>query len=210
MKNVLVVRSSNRAIDEAAADCVLALVSDGAALIKQRGSSEVSYARNFALTSAVRALKHPTSQADVVLMVDDDMVFTPAQAFELTGAAVRIGAPCSACYLLGNGFPPFERLPSGRFVGGLGMLAIPRSCLLELAERSHVYRDREGQPMVEFTWSASDLDAAGDRRWVSEDWRLTERLGGFELLPIAIGHLKTRALFPPAATIAALLEKKES
>lgn len=206
MKTTLVVRSSNRPIDQQANTCVLVLASAGAGLIDQSGCSEVSFARNQALSMALQVLKKSDRTFDMVLMVDDDIVFDLKTALAVVGSARASGVACSACYALANGNIAVELLPSGRFMTGLGFLAIPAPLLLRVAESAPVFLTNEKTEVVEFTRSTSEDCPDGTRRWMPEDFYLTRLLGGAQLLPVAVGHLKTRAVQPDRAAAEALLE----
>ena len=205
MNRVLVVRSSNRPIPLECAASVHALEAAGAGVVDQTGSAEVSLARNLALSRALDVLRKPEARPfDLVLMVDDDMVFAMRAAELVVAHARATGLPASACYALANGSIPFERLPGGRFMGGLGFVAVPVAVLASLATRSSVVTTDSGEAFWEFTSSASEAREDGTRRWLPEDYRLTRELGGVDLLPIAIGHLKAKVVMPDRATFEAL------
>jgi len=205
MKNVVVVRSSNRPIDEQCAACVANLVNCGATLVSQTGSSDVALQRNESLTRVVNFVRaEPALPFDVVLMVDDDMVFGTRAAGLVIAHCRTTGNVASACYALGNGDVAFERMPGGRYMGGLGFLAIPVATLVSLATRSPVYVDDGGQEFWEFTTTGAELCDDGRRRWRGEDYRLTRALGGVDLLPVAVGHLKSKVVLPDGARFEAL------
>jgi len=180
------------------------LVNSGATLVSQTGSSDVALQRNISLTHAVNFIRAAERPFDVVLMVDDDMVFG-SRAAELVIAHVRkTGNVASACYALGNGDVAFEPLPNGRYMGGLGFLAIPVATLASLATRAPVYIADDGEEFWEFTSTGAELCDDGHRRWRGEDYRLTRALGGAELLPVAVGHLKSKVVLPDRARFEAL------
>jgi len=53
-----------------------------------------------------------------------------------------------------------------------------------------------------FTWSGIGQPSLGEPlEWISEDYRLCMRLGGVHLLPIALGHVKKRVLYPSEQNI---------
>jgi len=205
MQNVVVVRSSNRPIDEQCGACVANLVNLGATLVTQTGSSDVALQRNESLTRAVNFVRAESERPfDVVLMVDDDMVFGTRAAGLVIAHCRATGNVASACYALGNGDVAFERMPNGRYMGGLGFLAIPVATLVSLATRAPVYVADDGQEFWEFTSTGAELCDDGKRRWRGEDYRLTRALGGADLLPVAVGHLKSKVVLPDRARFEAL------
>jgi len=180
------------------------LVNVGATLVSQTGSSDVALQRNISLTHAVNFVRAESRPFDVVLMVDDDMVFGSRAAELVVAHCRKFGAVASACYALGNGDVAFERMPNGRYMGGLGFLAIPVATLVSLATNSPVYIADDGEEFWEFTTTGSELCDDGKRRWRGEDYRLTRALGGADLLPVAVGHLKSKVVLPDRARFEAL------
>jgi hypothetical protein len=189
---------------------VAALEAAGAGVVDQSGSAEVSLARNLALSRALDIVRKPDAKPfDVILMVDDDMVFSLRAAEVVVAHARATGLPVSACYALANGRLPFERLASGRFMGGLGFVAVPVAALVSLATRSNVISTDDGAQFWEFTCSTSELRENGaGRRWLPEDYRLTRAFGGVDLLPLAIGHLKPKVVVPERSAFEALINKE--
>lgn len=205
MNRTLVVCSSNRPVDYRARDSIMRLVHSGAALIDQHGSSDVAFARNVALSRALHVLTSSSQPLDTVLMVDDDMVFSEQAASEVVVASRLSGTPTSGCYALADGRVPFEELTgSGRYMTGLGFLAIPVKNLTRLVSRSLVFTADDGAKIIEFTKSASAPRKDGSFRWLPEDYYLTQRLGGVDLAPVVVGHLKTMPVLPTADAIRAL------
>lgn len=207
MKNTLVVCSSNRLTERHTSSCFKQLVAAGAGLVEQIGTSDVALARNLALTMAHSLLS--SCRYDMVLMVDDDMVFKVADAQALVDYAREFGIPASGAYVLPDGRLAAEPLEprSGEaargWVTGLGFLAIPAPELKLLAERSRTFKQRPGASdlIIEFTKSCSELAADGQRYWVPEDYRLTQNLGGVALRPIPVGHVKKQVLMPTESQI---------
>lgn len=206
LSRVVVVRSSNRPIDGRCLDCVAALLRGGVAgVVDQRGSADVALQRNVSLSQALRfAGDH--AAVDVVLMVDDDIVFGLPAALAVTTYARKTGRPASGCYALADGELGYERLPNGRYLSGLGFLAVPVVALASVATLASVFEGDDGQTFWEFTTSASAVSDDGRRRWVSEDFRFTRSLGGVDLLPVVVGHLKSKVVLPDRAAFAALTE----
>lgn len=211
MKNTVLVCSYNRPMQESTRkilqELTRALPGDtrGAAYISQTGCADVALARNVALSGAMRAVRQ-LGDRDVVLMVDDDMLFTRAQAQALVDEARASQVPCAAMYATTMGTLAAVRVhvegaTEQRWLAGLGLLALPVKSLLILEEHSRTFKLQEEERHTEFTWSAVD-DADGN--WYSEDYTFCRRLGGVRLLPIGIGHLKTIPLYPDDTTIEAV------
>ncbi len=200
MKRTLLVCSHNRPIQAETKKAIGALCNAGAALLDHSGApSDVTLARNLALSAACDHLRSMPDR-DVVLMVDDDMIFSLTDAEELADHARSHKVPASAMYATTMGTLAACRLYTApgerqRWVVGLGLLAIPAAALLELEQRSEPFdfmsTERRG-----FTWSH-----AAHRAYWSEDFTLCRRLGGVHLLPIGIGHMKTIPIYPDADTI---------
>jgi hypothetical protein len=199
MKRTLLVYSTNRAVERETALSIAAVRALGCAIVEQSGSSDVSFARNFALTGAL--IEASKKNCDTVLMVDDDVVFTVEQASTLVAASRKLKAPCSGVYCDAHGHVSATPQPNGRYLTVLGFLAIPTQLLLALAKESPTFI-WGGQKIVEFTYAKSEVadseprPDARPRIWVGEDHRLTGRLGGAHLLPLVVGHVKKRILAP--------------
>lgn len=196
MQKTLILCSHSRPIQERTLQSVSDCVARGAAFLTQAGITDVTLARNLALSGALRA----SADQDVILMVDDDMVFTADDAEQLVTHARETNVAASAMYGTTMGTLAATRLKTAsgaqRWATGLGLLAIPVALLTELAARSAQF-DFEGSKSWGFTWSL----ASGGNYW-SEDFTLCRRLGGVHLLPIAVGHLKTIPIYPDDETVA--------
>ena len=78
---------------------------------------------------------------------------------------------------------------------GLGFVAIPRRVLLDMYVASRLFRSADERPVREFTRSGVEgTDQEGE--WKGEDFWLTRRMGGVDLLPIGVGHIKQVVLYP--------------
>lgn len=207
-------------MDAATSDAIAACTMLGAHELHQRGSADVVFARNAALTSACAAIRqvealrangNPMPAIDVVLMIDDDIEFTTAQAAELVAEARKRKRACSGVYVTINEVPaasPLKKDDDGKMLWqvGLGFLAITAVELLRLETASIEYTSpsRHGGRNVkntyrEFTWSG-----VSGGMWKSEDFILCQRLGGVHLLPIDVGHRKTVTLRANLDTLAEL------
>ena len=180
-----------------------ALRSRGAIYQACPGWSDVAEGRSVALSIACNILREMPDR-NLVLCLDDDMAAQPSDVQDLINAARLSGEACSAVYASGSeeedrtqGKLAGCQMPGkpGRWLVGLGCLAIPRDLLLRLEQESEPFKLR-GQELREFTWSAAEKG-----EWWSEDYRLCSRLGGVRLLPIAVGHKKPYLLWPDDSTL---------
>ena len=181
------------------------------ALVCIDGLSDVTLARNVQLTES-----EPLWTDDaVVLMIDDDIVIQTDEAQQriraLIDKAVETQVPCSGLYVDKNGDPTACRLTVDkkgtwfRWLTGLGMIAIPVNCLRALKDNSLVVESR-GKKITCYTCSGPLLNkATGKFQWSSEDYSLTNRLGGANLYPeLSFGHLKPQSLEAPPSLIEVL------
>lgn len=203
MKNVVLAVATNRPIHSATREALMRLQIAGATLNTVEGSSDVALARNITLSSVLEVFRADESR-DVALLVDDDMVFSLKQARTVCRYASANQVATSAVYPTAIGgmaaSTQFSPIP-GRWVAGLGFFAIPRALLFKLAEDSTRFLWR-GKELYEFTNSA-----VHDGLWIGEDYWLSIRLGGVELLPIAVGHLKMIPLFADRTTLEKIAAK---
>ena len=219
MKHTLIVTSTNRGLHPLTLEAVRACRNAGARYVEQQGASDVSLARNCALTLALRAIRMVELSAapkiDTLMMLDDDMAFSVSEAQQLVDRVRETKAPASASYVQAGGllsaslmpkecatrpggFPVWMRPHSWQV--GLGFLAFPASELGALAEKSDTF-EFQGEPHWEFTRSG-----AIDGWYVSEDYCLSRRLGGVELLPLEVGHIKQQPIYPHENILAAVRE----
>ena len=189
MKNILIVVSTKNGVNNQTRQCIEALREKGAQYIEQQGCSDVALARNIALTLAYNQIVS-YKELEVILMIDDDMLFETKDAKRVCESAISLGAPTSGACVRADGKFFAKPMNKARWVCGLAFLAIPRNAFLELADRSKKIILDSGECIV-FTWAGAD-----EREWVGEDHRLSRRMGGVQVLPIRIGHLKQIPLYP--------------
>lgn len=208
MQNVVIAVASNRPIPSLTQQSLRALQVAGAALHTIEGSSDVAFARNVMLSLLVESMRADASR-NVALLIDDDMVFSLQQALQLCAHAHGFGRAASGIYPTAIGelaassaLCPFPE----RWITGLGFFAIPRAALLQLADESPSFAWTEGRTLWEFTNSALH-ELRGQPVWLGEDYWLCIRLGGVDLLPIAVGHLKTIPLYADDETIRMIAER---
>jgi len=196
MKSTLVVMSSNREVEKQTRNTLQNLATLGAMLLVETGSADVAFARCRALSWACEKLRE-YPERDIVLMLDDDMEVPAETAQALVDKARELGRACSAVYATLSAKVAAARWADhpGLWLVGLGCVAIPRTLLLELEQRSELF-DVNGRSYSAFTWSGPDNGS-----WIAEDFRLSINLGGVHLCPLAVGHIKKGALWPDDDTI---------
>lgn len=159
------------------------------------GVSDTALARNIAIEQVLQRAKK--SAADVIVFCDDDMQFTPGDVQELVAIARQTSEAVSALYILANGQAAAQNVSTGetyleaRWYTGLGLIAIPTHRLLELRDKSEPLAPIALPDFHAYTWSGPNKG-----RWMSEDMKLCERLGGVILAPVRVGHVKPKALYP--------------
>lgn len=211
MKNLLIVIASNRAQpNDRLFKSLASFAARGTAIIHHTGTTDVALARNVSLTLAHTVLLQ--NQHDMVLMLDDDMVFNDNHVIEVLDYAYHSKRPTSACYVLSSGALAARRR-NGKWMTGLGFLAIPSKVLLDLAEQSLRFTcPLEGAvkstDIIQFT--ETRLAPVGDKlEWQGEDFVFCERLGGVNLVPVSVGHLKQQVLQAASEPLKQFLEEQE-
>jgi hypothetical protein len=202
MNKTIILCTHNRPIHAQTVISIRALNHAGAAFIDHaEAPTDVTLGRNLGLSAVCDNLDQMPDR-DTVLLVDDDMVFTIDDAERLVQHARTHGVAASAMYATTLGALAACRLrnPAGRWLTGLGLLAIPAGLLLLLREQSPAF-EFLGADRYAFTSSA-----AVDGHYLSEDFMLCKNLGGVDLRPIPVGHMKQIALYPDDETVAAIRE----
>lgn len=199
MKNTIVLMSSNREMEKQTAQSLDELARLGAIRMVERGSPDVAFARCRALSWVCDQLRE-RPERETVLMIDDDMVVPADVAQHLVEESRRRGVACSAVYTTLNAKIAGERWKDGRWLVGLGCLAIPRELVLQLELESESF-EIQGNVHSAFTWCGPE-----NGKWIAEDFRLCMRLGGVHLCPVMVGHVKKWELWPDDEAMAKLKE----
>lgn len=194
MKKTLIVMSTNREMEKQTLATVNALGALGAARLMEVGSADVAFARCRALSFACERLRE-MPERDAVLMLDDDMEVPSDTAQAVVDHARKTGKASAAAYATINAKLAAARWKDGLWLVGLGCVAIPRALLLELEASSESF-EMSGKVYSAFTWCGAEGGA-----WVGEDFRLSMRLGGVQLLPLGVGHIKKGSLWPDDTTL---------
>lgn len=197
MKDVLICVLSRAGISETTRQCLVPLVKEGAELMTLSGCSDVSYGRSTLLSRAVDAGRPQ------LLLVDDDMVFRFQDASHIIGhSRDHGGTPVSAVYATAGGrLAAVRNWDSGRpWLTGLGFFTVGLSHMQKCQKAlglPTVWSMHDGHITA---WCESWADPENNR-WVNEDLDFCLKLGGVDLLPIGVGHLKTIPLYPDAETL---------
>lgn len=194
MKHTLIVMSVRDELEPETKATVERLRHLGAIFLKEQGSTCVAFARCKALSGACKVLRE-RPDIDMVLMLDDDMDVDSLTANAVVSHARHTHVPASAAYATKEATLAGTRYKAGTWLVGLGCLAIPRAALLALEVSSESFEEK-GEVFSAFTWAGAE---AG--RWVGEDFRLCQRLGGVHLLPLVAGHVKKAVLWVDDETL---------
>lgn len=167
------------------------------ALVEVNGISDVALARNAQLTDTEQVWEDNS----VILMLDDDIDISTSEAaldiYELISRAITSGRPTSALYVDRDGKPtcsPFPDKP-GKWLAGLGVMAIPVQCLRDLKKLS-VETSARGKRITCYT-ASKPMNINNKWEWSSEDYTLCMYLGGVNLEPdLRFGHRKMLPIFP--------------
>ena len=162
----------------------------GAELLVANDISDIAGGRSWLLSTALR--KAEAEDKDVILMVDDDITFTPRQAEVLVSVTRDTNVPSSGVYPTRDGNLTAMRWRPFRWLVGLGFAAITTKRLRELADSLRPVRYRENEEPV---WPFCESHACYELgMWLSEDYDFSAKLGGFQLVSIPVGHLKVLPL----------------
>lgn len=208
MRQTLIVMSAYTGeMEPETRESLLKLRRAGAGFMMQSGVPDVAVARCQALSFACEALRGEAADRDVVLMMDDDMEVDVDAAETVVAQARLRKCATAAAYatkmstLAGTRWK--EGPTPGRWLVGLGCVAIPKKLLFELEEESESFEIR-GKAYSAFTWCGPEKGT-----WIAEDYRLSMRLGGVVLLPVAAGHIKKTTLLPDDDTLARIAQDEE-
>lgn len=218
MAGVVILVTSNRGAKKQTMQSIENCRARGAICFQIAAGSDVTLARNLALSAVWRAYRDgqlAPRVPEVLLLVDDDMVFELEAVAALIEHARTHGEPASAMYATMAGTLAATRVREwpGFWLAGLGLLAIPWKLFAFLVEESQRFTmGLDGLDQWAFTsstWRPNDDDESKPGQWMSEDYTLCRRMGGVRLLPVAAGHLKEIPLWPDDETIAKVRDGAE-
>lgn len=191
MRNTVIIIPTYYGLDGPCRKGVDACKAKGAHTLFVEGCSNVTLARNLALTSALTA----PPVVDTFLLVDDDIGFFPSDAEQIGAAALRTDRLVSAIYMLSKDRPAFSKHSTG-WLTGLGFCALPRKRLESLAAKLPTFKSRSGDAFQPFCQTRAE-----DGRWYTEDVWLCKELGGALLYPLGVTHHKESVLTVPASLL---------
>lgn len=189
MRHVAIIIPTYYGLDSACRKGVDSLTARGAQLLTIEGCSNVTLARNVALTKALTAPPSVT----VFLLLDDDIGFHHTAADCLTKAAEHERRLVSGIYMLAKDRPSFSKMDGCGLVSGLGFAAIPRKLLQAKADLLPDFQSRNGDCFKPFCQSREESG-----RWYTEDTWFCKEFGGVLLCPIGVTHYKQEPLSVPA------------
>jgi len=199
MKNTIILVTSHRGLSDETYECVMATECPN--ILKVKGIACVDRARCIAFDRVMAAFAMPEARdIDMVLAVDDDMVFTAGDAKRLVDIARGSGHPTTARYCTRSGATAGTPLKPGeggaslvavreRWAFGLGFMAIPRASLEKVAPSLPRVAELR-------MWAQNGAHPLWPGKWISEDIWFCTHFGGVEMAPIDVGHLKTVVLYP--------------
>jgi len=173
------------------------LCSAGAELLVASDISDIAGGRSWLLSTALRAAEE--RGRDVIVMIDDDIAFTPAQAEQLVQCVRDTGYPVSGVYPTKLGGLAGTRWKPWRYLVGLGFAAVSVKRLRQLADTLRPTKyGSDGIEIWPFCTSGPNYDVG---RWFAEDYAFCALLDGFYLAPISVGHIKAVPLVADAADV---------
>lgn len=197
MNKTIVLCTTHRGMSDETYESVVN--SQPVAILKHKGSACIDIARSVSFDRAVDALNSPAcAEVDMILNVDDDMVFSPQHAQAVVDEARKRQHPVSARYATITRKVAAMRSPTAAYrlpFTGLGFLAIPKPCLLFVAEQLDA---QEGGRIGNVrAWCRTGEIAPFPGAWSPEDLWFCNHFGGVYLSDtVTVGHLKTFAIVP--------------
>lgn len=214
-KHILIGCISQRGEAEETRALLSGLVQVGAGLLLVKNSSPVALARNMLFTRIIDELPKDTERR-ILLLLDDDMAGTVANAIKLCEHSWRTGNACSGAYVQPNGKlqgrkieQPITLKESGEYFvttweTGLGAFAMPLVLLSALCN-SETRVAHPAYPPGVFPLCQMGRHPRRPDEWASEDAWLCQSLPPpVQMLPIPFGHVRPLTLWPDANQLADL------
>jgi len=175
-----------------------ALACAGIPTIMNIGCADIALGRNMDIT---RGLERALAEGiEVMLLIDDDMVFSVEQVQAICAQAKDSDHPVSGIYCMKNRELAIWQIEdTNLFLGGLGFMAVSVKLL-----------DEKAKTVPQFKWkdlTAHAWTVAGPRDgvWVQEDRYFCEVFGGVYVAPIIVGHIKHVPMAPSRDAIERIL-----
>jgi len=157
-------------------------------VLKVKGQACIDRARSIAFDQAYAQLKI-NGDLDMVLCIDDDMVFKPNDACRVVDSARRDGIATSAVAVNSAGLVT-HKVYGDRFVTGLAFIAIPRKLFIAVGASLQ----RCGPTRI---WCRNGPHPEFPDQWIGEDYDLCVKLGGVLVHEgVSVGHVKEKILWP--------------
>lgn len=200
MKRTLVLLLTYRGATEETKVSIENLQRAGARSWGLKGTADVALGRSWLFSDALRVSEG--TDIDTFLCVDDDMVFSVDDAEALVAASRESGDLVSGIYGTSKASAALTKWNSGRWLTGMGFLAVPVARMREKQAALPVLADNN--PPVT-AWAQSGLHPAYGGRWTCEDYWFCLHWDGVLVAPVGVGHLKTIAIWPDDESIAGIV-----
>lgn len=185
MQRTLILVVTHRGLSDETYECILK--TGCPSICKVKGQACIDRARSIAFDQAFDAFRMEPS-LDVLLCIDDDMIFEPSDAQRLVDMARSSGRPVAARAVNSHG--ELAARPHGAwYVTGLAFIAFPKQRFVELGQ---------GLPRLGGIreWCHTGRHPEFPDQWIGEDYWLCAAFGGVALAPFGVGHMKPAILRP--------------
>ena len=196
--NILCVCTSHRGPQTDTRQCIDNLACAGIPTIMNVGCADIALGRNMDITRGLQRAN--VDGTEVIVLFDDDMVFSVEQVEKIAAHALEAPCPVSGIYVMKNRELAIWRIEeSDRFVAGLGFIAASVKVLNEKAKELPTFRWKDTEATL---WTKAGPD---EGIWGQEDIYFCKQFGGVEIAPIIVGHLKTIPMAPSRDAVERIL-----
>jgi hypothetical protein len=210
MRNTLILTVTHRGLSDETYESIIK--TDCRSVLKIKGQACIDRARSIGFDKALQAFRAlddarnsdphgPVADPDndVLLCVDDDMVFSPHDAQNLVDHCRKTKHPVSALAVNSHGelthkpWPSLvrsEAIQTDRYATGLAFMAVPRRPFERIAETLPKCGDIR-------VWCLTGPNPTFPGQWIGEDYAFCQLWAGVHLLPsVQVGHVKSTVLYP--------------